>query len=127
MIEYTTMEEEIVKWIQCDNKLKEYNEKIKVLRDHKDVLSGHIFDHYEIHSKTKDQHPEFNVTALDTRLGFHTSNNYESLNYKFLKECLHEYFSSEEKAQELISFIRNKRKKEEKISLKRLATETKAS
>ena len=114
------MDEEIVKWIQYDNKLKEYNEKIKRLREEKEQLSEQIFEHYDI-DETKDAErlPRFNIEPLNTKLWVHKQNHYESLTYKFLAECLQSYFDSPEKAGEVIDFIRDKRSLVTKVSLKR--------
>ena len=116
---YSTMDDEIVKWIHYDNKLKEYNEKSKRLREEKEKLSEKIFEHYEVYNKDKSDLPTFNVEPLKTRVGVHKSNHYESLNYKFLTECLREYFDSEEKAKDILVFIRDRRSLETKVTLKR--------
>jgi hypothetical protein len=117
------MAEEIVKWVHYDNKLKEYNEKSKRLREEKDKLSEKIFEYYDIDEhKQNSELPKFNLTKLKTKLTVHQSNHYESLNYKFLTKCLCEHFGNQEQADELVEFIRNKRSHETKISLKREST-----
>ena len=118
------MEEEIVRWIHYDNKLKEYNEKSKQLRTHKDALSEKIFTYYEIDDTNKDKHPEFNVPPLKTKLTVQTTTHYDSLNYKFLTTCLTDYFSSEEKANDIMKYIKRQRSKETKLSLKRISSDS---
>ena len=114
------MEREIVKWVHYDNKLKEYNEKTKTLRQEKDKLSTLILETLQVGDSTPKQDlPQYTIGALQTKVTCHQSTSYESINYKFLKECFREYLQSEEKAEELLDFVKQKRSTEVKVSLKR--------
>ena len=122
------IERNIVKWVHYDNKMKEYAERIKLLRKDRDSLSSGILDHLKCpHDATNKQLPQFSIEALQTKVVCHKQKQYESLNYKFLTECLREYFQkdehtfeqSEEKAKDVMLYIRQKRGFEEKIILKR--------
>jgi hypothetical protein len=123
----TTLESNVVKWVHYDNKMKEYSEKIKVLRQGRDSLSLSILDNLDVPDETKNKDlPQFSIDALQTKVLCHKQRNYESLNYKFLTECLREYFQrchtieqSEEKAKDVMQYIRQKRGYEEKMILKR--------
>jgi len=122
-----SLESNVVKWVHYDNKMKEYSEKIKVLRQERDSLSLSIFENLDVPDETKNKDlPQFSIDALQTKVMCHKQRNYESLNYKFLKECLREYFQkdqtieqSEEKAKDVLLYIRQKRGYEEKMILKR--------
>ena len=59
------------------------------------------------------------LKALNTSIIPTVSNSYEGYSNKFLLECFSDYFNSEEKAKELIQFMKSKRKVEKKYSLKR--------
>ena len=114
------MEGEIVKWVHYDNKLKEYNEKTKKLRQEKDRIGSHILEHLKVAPETpKDDRPQFAIGALQTTVMCHQSTSYESLNYKFLNQCFKEYLKSEDSANDLIKYIKLQRSSEVKISLKR--------
>ena len=128
------MESNVVKWVQYDNKMKEYAEKIKVLRNERDKLSSSILDKLEVPENAKNRDlPQFTIDALNTKISCHKSKQYESLNYKFLTECLRDYFQmkwesngqnecvtqSEEAAKDILLYIRKRRGYEEKLSLKR--------
>ena len=131
------MESNVVKWVQYDNKMKEYAEKIKVLRKERDKLSSNILDKLEVPENTKNRDlPQFTIDSLNTKISCHKSKQYESLNYKFLTECLRDYFQmkwdssdsnessdsvtqSEEAAKDILVYIRKRRGYEEKLSLKR--------
>ena len=113
------MDQKIVQWVQCDDKIKEYNDKSKTVREMKDKLSQEIMTEIDIANKDKKSLPTFNIQALQTSITPQINNSYESLTNKFLAECFREYFNSEEEAKKLLLFIKNKRKVEKKYSLKR--------
>ena len=114
------MEEKIVQWVKYDDKIREYNDKNKLLKAEKDKLGVSIMETLEIDdTKSNKEMPQFKIESLNTRVLCHQSNNYEGLTNKFLSECFHEYFNSEEKSKEILQFIKNKRQINKKISLKR--------
>ena len=112
------MEGNIIKWIQYDNKLKEYNEKSKKIREEKDKLSNDLIVSVNESSESGNL-PVYNITNLNTSLTFQKSKVYENYTNQFYKECFTEFLGSEEKATELILFMKSKRKIEEKVSIKR--------
>ena len=117
------METKIVQWVQCDNQIKEYNdkmkEKIKPVKQIRDKLSDEILQALNIDNLEKSQIPTFNIQALNTSIVPTVNNSYEGFTNKFLSDCFTEYFNSEEKAKELLTFMKGKRKVEKKYSLKR--------
>ena len=113
-----------VHWIQCDDKIKAYNEKCKSVRQIKENLGLEILQSLnlsEISEQSIDKQAvsKFNIEALQTSIVTQVSNTYESYTNKFYRECFTEFLGSEEKADELIKFMKNKRKVERKITLKR--------
>ena len=117
------METKIVQWVQYDNQLKEYNdkmkEKMKPVKEMRDKLSNEILQEIDVSNVDKSKIPTFNIQALNTSIVPTVSNSYEGYSNKFLLECFSEYFDYEERAKELIQFMKNKRKVEKKYSLKR--------
>lgn len=134
------MEQQIVQWVLYDNKLKEYADKSKRLRQERDSLQNDILNRVTIPESTKNKDmPQFTIDALNTKLACYQSTTYEAINFKFLKRCFIEYFAtkvseeskeskeSEEMAlkqaddlsEELLSFIKERRSSEQKITLKR--------
>ena len=117
------MESKIVQWVQCDDQIKEYNdkmkEKIKPVKQMRDKLGDEILQEINISNLEKTQIPTFNIQALNTSIVPTVNNSYEGYTNKFLSDCFSEYFNSEEKAKELLTFMKNKRKVEKKYSLKR--------
>ena len=117
------MEQKIVQWVQCDNQIKEYNdkmkEKIKPLKERKDELEQDIIAELDVPNKDKSELPTFNIQALQTSIKPQVNNSYEGLTNKFLTECFTDYFGSSEEAKKLLLFIKDRRKVEKKFSLKR--------
>tara|TARA_B100000963_G_scaffold145970_1_gene127176 strand:- start:283 stop:660 length:378 start_codon:yes stop_codon:yes gene_type:complete len=117
------MESKIVQWVQCDNQIKEYNDKMKEkiapVKQMRDKLGDEILQEINISNLEKTQIPTFNIQALNTSIVPTVNNSYEGYTNKFLQECFTEYFNSEEKSKELLTFMKNKRKVEKKYSLKR--------
>ena len=121
------MESSIVQWVRYDDKLKEYAKKSKKLRDEKDKLSQAIFTQLTIPEGTANKDlPQYviNTDSMNTKVLCHQNTNYEPLNYKFLKESLLDYFQGKTEepsaiTDDIIQYIRSKRKKEIKLILKR--------
>ena len=117
------MDQKIVQWVQCDNQIKEYNdkmkEKLKPIKEMKDELEQDIIAELDVPNKDKSELPTFNIQALNTSIKPQVNNSYEGLTNKFLTECFRDYFGSEEEAKKLLLFIKDKRKVEKKFSLKR--------
>tara|TARA_B110000902_G_scaffold222376_1_gene258509 strand:+ start:1252 stop:1617 length:366 start_codon:yes stop_codon:yes gene_type:complete len=109
---------EVVKWVKYDDKIKEYNDKCKLLKDEKDKISQVILNSIDP-ELNKNELPKYSIEAMNARLSCQETNNYEGLTNKFLCECFREYFDSEEKSKELLLFIKNKRQVTKKKILKR--------
>lgn len=113
------MEQRIVEWVHYDNKMKEYNDKLKTLREKKEKLNGEILSELDVVNKEKNELPIFNIHSLKTSISPQVTNTYESYTTKFYKECFTEFLGSVDKADELLKFMKKKRKIEKKYSLKR--------
>ena len=112
------MEQNIVSWVRYDNKLKEYNEKCKLLRKEKDKLSESILNSIDL-TQDKKSLPIYQISELNVSITPSKTKSYEGYTNKYLSECFTEYFKSEEEAAKLLSFLKQKRKIEEKCFLKR--------
>tara|TARA_B110000027_G_C15939776_1_gene220704 strand:+ start:178 stop:555 length:378 start_codon:yes stop_codon:yes gene_type:complete len=117
------MDQKIVQWVQCDNQIKEYNdkmkEKLKPIKERKDKLEQEIIVELDVPNAEKSDLPTFNIQALQTSIKPHVNNSYEGITNKFLSECFTDYFGSSEESKKLLLFIKDKRKVEKKYTLKR--------
>ena len=113
------MDQQIVTWVKYDNKIKEYNEALKKLREERDSIGETMIQKIESENTDKTNLPTYNITHMNSSLSFQNSKIYESYTNKFYIDCFTEFLGSEEKAKELLNFMKNKRKVETKITLKR--------
>ena len=117
------MDQKIVQWVQCDNQIREYNdkmkEKLKPIKEMKDELEQDIITELDVPNKEKSDLPTFNIQSMNTSIKPHVNNSYEGLTNKFLTECFTDYFGSSEESKKLLLFIKDRRKVEKKFSLKR--------
>ena len=116
------IQQNVLRWISCETKLKELNAEAKEYREKRDKLGESLKSSLQVSPDTT-QLPQFNIDSMNSRLGFHKTTSYESLNYKFLKETLEKYFqnkheSPETLSEDIIQFIKSQRKQEQKISIK---------
>ena len=112
------MEQQIVSWVRYDNKLKEYNEKCKLIRQEKEKLSESILNLIDL-TKDKKSLPIYQISELNVSITPSKTKNYEGYTNKYLLECFTEYFQSSEESEKLLAFLKQKRKVEEKCVLKR--------
>ena len=119
------MEKSVAQWVMYDDKLKEYADKSRKLRQEKDKMSQAILGNLKIpEGAEKHALPQYSIDSLNTKVLCHQSISYESLNYKFLRECLQDYFQDKHGepsviTDDILQHIRSKRKIDTKIILKR--------
>lgn len=109
---------DIVRWVKYDDKIKEYTDKCKLVKEEKEKIGIKIMSHVDPNLE-KDELPQYSIGALNARIVCNQTNSYEGITNKFLCECFREYFDSEEKAKELLLYIKSKREIKTKMVLKR--------
>ena len=106
----------VINWVNYDNEIKKYSDKLKVLRSEKNSFEGEIISYIENNSL---QDNIFNLPSYSSKVQYNTNKSYETMSYKFLEDKFTKYFNDSGKASELLEFLKNERKCEHKISLKR--------
>ena len=107
----------IMAWVDCDNQIKTKNDEIKAIRSKKDNLEGSIVGFI---NENNLQDNVFNISSMDTQLQMNTTNVKETMSYKFMENTLLKYFDNDcDKANDLMTFIKNNRTSSDKVSLKR--------
>ena len=103
-------------YIKCDNIVKEFNEKSAAMREQRDTYSTRVMKFMDTHEmgETKLSLPRFNSTL---KIGKHS--NQESLSYTFLYNTFINYFGDPTQAENLLNYIKETRKKEQKCVLVR--------
>ena len=106
----------IIQWMEHDNEIKQYNEKIKELKSKKYTLESNILSHIENNDLKGNI---FNLPSYSSKLQYNNVKSYETMTNKYLTEKFTKYFNDPVKAIELLEFLKNERKFEHKVSLKR--------
>jgi len=99
-----SLEENVKKWVVLDNKIKEINNDLKNIRLEKIKYNKSILEY--ISNNNLD-----NVTIKinDGKLKFVNTNYSQPLTYKFIYDSLNQYYHNEDKAIEIIRFIKGQR------------------
>ena len=106
--------EAIQKWVQYDNKIKEYNEQIKPIREYKKKLEEKIIDYTKSNNLNDHQ-----IKISDGTITFKQQSNQTPLSIKFIENCLRDIIPSDESVDKIIEYIVSQRQSSEKINIKR--------
>ena len=100
-----SFEDNIRKWIQTDNAIKEKQLAIKQLKIEKEQYNENILEYI---LENNLENATFKIG--DGKLRVVEVNTPQPLTYKFICECLCEYFNEDEQlVKEIMIFIKNKR------------------
>jgi hypothetical protein len=97
-------ENQIKQWVQLDNQLKEFNQKIKELRERKTTLEKTITS-YAVSNNLSGTTLEIS----DGKLKFFNTRVPESLTFKYLEKSLNEIIKNENQVKLIIDHIKQKR------------------
>ena len=111
-----SIESNIKKWVLLDNNYKKLYQEIKNVREDKNKVSNNIINYFNDNEIKK---PVINIS--DGRLSIITSKQIDTnISLQFLNNCFKEYFGDDnENVEQLLEFIKNKRKYSFNSSIKR--------
>ena len=98
-----SFENDIQKWVAVDNQLKLLNDKMKNLRETRNILSGNITDY------AKKNNLSGSVNIGDEKLKIVNTKVQAPLTYKFLEKTLGEVIRNEVQAKQIVNQIKDKR------------------
>ena len=99
-----SFENQIQKWVAVDNQLTSLNEKMKVLRETRNALSGDITSYAEKNNLSNNT-----VNIGDGKLKFVNTKVQTPLTFKFLEKTLGEVIRNEVQAKQIVDQIKDKR------------------
>jgi hypothetical protein len=108
-------EQHVQQWVAIDNQMKVLNDRMKELRDKKQVLSQTINTHIETHNLTDSA-----VKLSDGQLKFVKVKDTQQLTFKYLETCLREIIKNEDQVTKIVDYIKNKREVKYVPEIKRL-------
>ena len=83
-----SIEDKIKRWVVLDNQFKQLQSQMQILKDERENLTNHLIAHFDNANK---KYPIINIS--DGKLNFIIVKQPNGLSYKFLEQCLIEYFS----------------------------------
>jgi hypothetical protein len=97
-------EQQIQQWVVMDNQIKLISDRLKELRDKKNVLSEKINAHIE-----NNEMSNVSIKINDGQLKFVKVKDTQQLTFKYLETCLSEIIKNEEQVKKIIEYVKNKR------------------
>ena len=110
-----SFENKIKEWVSIDNKIKRYQDAIRQEKAQKNDLAMDILHYVETEKMTHTQ-----IQISDGILKFQDNKVTAPLTFKLLKQCLGECIGNEEKVEQLINYIKEKRDVKYTKDIKRL-------
>lgn len=108
---------DVVNLCEIDNLIKNKNNEMKILKEKRDLLEKNIILHIESNNL---QDNVFNISSMNTKIEYSKNNVKETITMKFLENTIEKFYNNDiDKTKNLIEFIKNNRKTNEKVTLKR--------
>lgn len=99
-----TIQENVQKWIDIDNKIKEQNELMKRLRNERNSIEESITTY------ANDNHlNNLSIKTNDGILKLFDLKTSSPLSFKYIEKCLSEIIDDDEKVLEIITYLKEKR------------------
>jgi diacylglycerol kinase family enzyme len=108
------LQESIKKWVSLDNSQIKITEQLKIIKDEKNYLTNNLINYF---NENKKPFPKINIS--DGKLNFIEVKQYNTISYKFLEECLFNFYNDKEKTDEILNFIKTQRKYNTMSTIKR--------
>lgn len=99
-----TFEQNIQQWIQLDNQIQMYNEKIKELRSKKNLIENHITSYAANNNMLNSS-----IKITDGKLKIVNTKVIPPLSFKYLEKSLGEIIKNKDQVNRIILHIRNNR------------------
>ena len=99
-----SFENQIKQWLQLDNKLKEFNDSIKELREKRNTLEKNITDYASSNNLSTSV-----IQIENSKLKFTNTRVPEPLTFKYLEKTLSEVIKNENQVKLIMEHIKQKR------------------
>lgn len=106
--------EDIKKWVQIDNLIKDKNEEIKQLKNERNNIQEEILTYVEEN--------ELNTSTIqisDGTLKFNKSKQIQGLTLKYVEDCLLDFIDNTDKVKEIMKHIKTNREHKYTNEIKR--------
>jgi hypothetical protein len=100
-----SIEDKIKRWVILDNEVKKLQSQLQVFKDEKNDLTNNLIDYFDSNNK---KYPIINIS--DGKLNFVQIKQQNALSYKFLEQCLTDYYKTNDtNIKILLDYIKSKR------------------
>lgn len=109
-------QDNIIQWLEYDNQIKTLNNSLKTLRGKKNGLESGItlfIKNKEITDKS------IHVPSFKSNIKYSEQHTYENISLRYVKECLSDCIDDDTKINTIIEYIKNKRLRKTKVTIKR--------
>ena len=86
----------VIQWVEYDNQIKQYNDKIKSIKSDKSTLEVNILSHIENNDLKNNV---FNLSSYSSKLQYNSNKSYETMTNKYLLDNFTKYFNDEKQRQ----------------------------
>jgi len=107
-------EQTIQQWILLDDQIKNYNEKLKELRDKRETIEQKLSHHASINNLTNSV-----IKTSDGKLKFINTKITSPLTFKYLEKSLGEIIKNTDQVNAILNYIKNNRESKVVPELKR--------
>lgn len=97
-------QEHVKKWVSLDTQLKALSDKTKEIRNERNELADNILDFADDNNLSAST-----IKISDGKLKFAQTKQTTPISLGFLENCLTEIIGDEEKVQQIMSYIKEKR------------------
>ena len=109
-----SFENHIQQWVVLDNEVKKINEKMKELREKRNVCESNIISYASTNNLSNST-----IKINDGKLKFTNTKVAEPLTFKYLEKSLHEVIKNESQVKLIIEHIKENRKTKLSQEIKR--------
>lgn len=113
----SSFESEIKEWVSIDNQIKLLNERVKQLREKRNLLEGNLTKYAE-----KNDLYRSTIKISDGTLKFSNTKVTEPLTFKYLEKALKEIIPNETQAATILEHVKQKRQTKTVPEIKRYST-----
>ena len=99
-----SIQENVQKWLDIDNQLKQQNELIKRLRNERSAVEEDITSYANTNNLNN-----LSIKTNEGILKLFDLKTSSPLSFKYIEKCLTEIFDDEEKVSEIINYLKEKR------------------
>lgn len=97
-------ENQIKQWVQLDNQIKEFNDRLRDLREKRNILEKNITTYAESNNLSNSS-----IKIGEDKLKFANTRVPEPLTFKYLEKTLGEIIKNESQVQVIMNHVKQKR------------------